>query len=156
MYKVSKTVFITPTTLTTHTQERQSMTHLERGWKKIIQFLQFQRKTISDKVARGIDTNRLIITIIIIITIMITMITRIIMESYAVPKLSKYMTALGAYNVKSFTYEINQHTHTSTHTPHTRPHVRTLTHARTHKHVVRNLYWGKYVRETREEGWKLC
>ena len=49
----------------------------------------------------------------------------IIMEIYAAPKLSKYMTALGAYNVKSFTYEINQHRHE---------------HARTHKHVVRNSY----------------
>ena len=75
----------------------------------------------------------------------------IIIEIYASPKLSKYMTALGTYNVKSFTYEINQHTHTRacarththtytharTHTPqHT--HTRALTHARTHKHVVRN------------------
>ena len=32
------------------------------------------------------------------------------------PKLSKYMTALGTYNVKSFTYEINQQMHTRTHT----------------------------------------
>ena len=32
------------------------------------------------------------------------------MEIYAAPKLSKYMTALGAYNVKSFTYEINKDT----------------------------------------------
>ena len=31
------------------------------------------------------------------------------------PKLSKYMTALGTYNVKSFTYEINQHTHKQAH-----------------------------------------
>ena len=29
------------------------------------------------------------------------------MEIYAAPKLSKYMTALSAYNVKLFTYEIN-------------------------------------------------
>ena len=28
------------------------------------------------------------------------------MEIYAVPKLSKYTTALGAYNIKPFTYEI--------------------------------------------------
>ena len=28
------------------------------------------------------------------------------MEIYAAPKLSKYMTALGAYNVKSFTYKL--------------------------------------------------
>ena len=83
------------------------------------------------------------------------------MEIYAAPKLSKYMTALGAYNVKSFTYEINQHmhvralacahartytrmhTHACTHThTHTHTHMLTsmLTHARTHKQVVRNLY----------------
>ena len=84
------------------------------------------------------------------------------MEIYAAPKLSQYMTALGAYNVKSFTYEINQHmhkhtstptdTHTHTHTAHTRARARALTHARTHKHVVRNSYLGKYVRETRVEG----
>ena len=39
----------------------------------------------------------------------------IIIEVYAAPKLSRYMTVLGAYNIKSFTYEINQHTHV--HTP---------------------------------------
>ena len=32
------------------------------------------------------------------------------MEIYAAPKLLKYMTALGAYNVKSLTHEIDQHT----------------------------------------------
>ena len=70
----------------------------------------------------------------------------IIMEIYAAPKLSKYMTALGAYNIKSFIYEINQHTHmcthTHTHTHHTTPHARAraLTHARTQKHVVRHFY----------------
>ena len=49
------------------------------------------------------------------------------------PKLSKYMTALGTYNVKSFTYEINQHTHshTHTHTTHTHAHVHSHTHAQT-------------------------
>ena len=52
-----------------------------------------------------------------------------IMEIYAMPKLSKYMTALGAYNVKSFTYEINQHMHEYTHT-----HTHTYTHERTHAH----------------------
>ena len=62
----------------------------------------------------------------------------------AAPKLSKYMTALGAYNVKSFTYEINQHTHehthihththTHTHTHHTTPHTHTHTH-HTHTHT---------------------
>ena len=46
----------------------------------------------------------------------------IITEIYAAPKLSKYMTALGAYNVKSFTYEINQHMHEHTHT-HTHTHI---------------------------------
>ena len=61
----------------------------------------------------------------------------IIMEIYAAPKLSKYMTALGAYNVKSFTYDkfsntcTSTHTHTHTHT-HTRTHTRTHTHARVH------------------------
>ena len=60
-----------------------------------------------------------------------------IMEIYVAPKLSKYMTALGAYNVKSFTYEMNQHmhehthTHAHTHTHHThaRAHARSPTHA---------------------------
>ena len=56
----------------------------------------------------------------------------IIMEIYAAPKLSKYMIALGAYNIKSFTYEINQHTHTHTHT-HT--HACTFTHAHIHTHT---------------------
>ena len=50
------------------------------------------------------------------------------MEIYAAPKLSKYMTALDAYNVKSLTYKLinpctsthtHPHTHTHTHTPHT-------------------------------------
>ena len=59
------------------------------------------------------------------------------MEMYAAPKLSKYMTALGAYNVKSFTYEINQDTHEHTHT---RARTRAVTHALTHEHVVRNSY----------------
>ena len=31
----------------------------------------------------------------------------VIMEIYVAPKLSRYMAALGAYNIKSFTYEIN-------------------------------------------------
>ena len=55
------------------------------------------------------------------------------MEIYAAPKLSKCMTALGAYNVKLFTYEINQHTHT--HTLHTRAH----TQARSKKFVLRKI-----------------
>ena len=56
----------------------------------------------------------------------------LIMEIYAAPKLSKYMTALGGYNVKSFTYEINQHMHKHTHTHHTHtPH----THAHSHTHA---------------------
>ena len=71
------------------------------------------------------------------------------MEIYAAPKLSKYMTALGAYNVKPFTFDINQHMHEYTHT---QVHTCVLRHARTHKHVVRNLYLGKYVRETKVEG----
>ena len=50
------------------------------------------------------------------------------MEIYAAPKLSKYMTALGAYNVKSFTYKLIN-TCTSTH-----PHTHTLTHTHTHTH----------------------
>ena len=82
------------------------------------------------------------------------------MEIYAAPKLSKYMTALGANNVKSFTYEINPHTHTHIHThkhTHTHtPHMCACTHTRMHKPVVRNSYWGKYIRETRMEGSKLC
>ena len=50
------------------------------------------------------------------------------------------MTALGAYNVKSFTYEINQHMHEYTHTLTYTPHAHVLTQAHTHKHVVRNSY----------------
>ena len=53
----------------------------------------------------------------------------IVMEIYAAPKLPKYMTALGACNVKFFTYEINQHMHEHTH-KHVR--ARTCTHTRTH------------------------
>ena len=64
------------------------------------------------------------------------------MEIYTVPKLSKYMTALGAYNIKSFIYEINQHTHmcthTHTHTHHT-THTRAHTQARSKKFVVRKI-----------------
>ena len=47
----------------------------------------------------------------------------IIMEIYAAPKLSKYTTALGAYNINTFTHEINQHMHT-----HTRARARAHTH----------------------------
>ena len=56
----------------------------------------------------------------------------VIMEIYAAPKLSKYTTALGAYNIKSFTHEINQHMHEYTHTPthkHTH-HIHEHAHAR--------------------------
>ena len=62
------------------------------------------------------------------------------MEIYAAPKLSKYMTALGAYNVKSFTYEINQHMHeyTNTHTR-ARAHTRTHTQALGKKFVLRKI-----------------
>ena len=52
----------------------------------------------------------------------------IIMEIYAAPKLSKYMTALGTYNVKSFTNKLIN-TCTSTHT---HPHTHTLTYTHTH------------------------
>ena len=66
------------------------------------------------------------------------------MEIYAAPKLSKYMTALGAYNVKSFTYEINQHMHeyTNTHThtrARTRAHTHTHTQARSKKFALRKI-----------------
>ena len=40
------------------------------------------------------------------------------MEIYAAPKLSKHMTALSAYNVKSVTFEINAEAHTHTHLGH--------------------------------------
>ena len=55
------------------------------------------------------------------------------MDIYAAPKLSKYMTALGTYNVKSFTYKlINTCTSTPTH-PHIRTHTYTPhTHERAH------------------------
>ena len=59
------------------------------------------------------------------------------------------MTALGAYNVKSFTYEINQHMHEHTHNndnnnnnnTHTRAraHTRTHTQARSKKFVLRKI-----------------
>ena len=64
----------------------------------------------------------------------------IIMEIDAAPTLSKYMTALGACNVKSFTYEINQHMREYTHTLTYTPHAHALTQAHTHKHIVRNSY----------------
>ena len=78
----------------------------------------------------------------------------ITMEIYAAPKLSKYMAALSAYNIKSLTYEINQHTHAHAHTHRHTPCtcVCALTDACTHKHLVRNSYRRKYVRETRVEG----
>ena len=53
------------------------------------------------------------------------------MEIYAAPKMSKYMTALGAYNIKSFTHDINQHMHEHTHI-HT--HTHTYTHTHHHHH----------------------
>ena len=40
------------------------------------------------------------------------------MEIYAAPKLPKYTTALGADNIKSFTYEINQRAHAWMETTH--------------------------------------
>ena len=60
------------------------------------------------------------------------------MEIYAAPKLSKYTTALGAYNIKSFTYEINQHTHSRART-HTRMHAHTHAHTHTEQVKSRNL-----------------
>ena len=56
------------------------------------------------------------------------------LEIYAAPKLLKYTTALGTYNIRSFTYEINQHTHTHTHIhTHTLHHTCTTpTHIHTH------------------------
>ena len=52
----------------------------------------------------------------------------IIMEIYDVPKLSRYMTALGTYNSKSFTYKVNPHTHARTHAcTHTHTHTHTQT-----------------------------
>ena len=75
-------------------------------------------------------------------------IIRMIMEIYAAPELSNYTTALGAYNVTSITYEINQHTHasehihthtytrtTQTHMPHTHTHSHKHTHTHTHTHI---------------------
>ena len=70
---------------------------------------------------------------------------------------SKYMAALGAYNVKSFTYKLintfmsththphththsHTHTHTHTHHTHTRACACAFRHACTHKHVERNSY----------------
>ena len=56
-------------------------------------------------------------------------------DCYSAPKLTKYTAALGAYNVKSFTCEINQHMHEHTHT-HTH-HTRTHTQAGSKKFVLR-------------------
>ena len=77
------------------------------------------------------------------------------MEIYAAPKLSKYKTALGAYNIKSFTYQRNQHTHACarasarTHThPHTHTHTHTHTthtHARTHARTHTRARYRKFV-----------
>ena len=65
----------------------------------------------------------------------------IMMEIYAALETGKVCDrTIGAYNIKSFTYQINEHTHAR------------ARHARTHKHTVRNSYRGKYVRETRVEG----
>ena len=70
------------------------------------------------------------------------------------------MTALGAYNVKSFPYEINQHMHEHTHNndnnnnnnTHTRAraHTRTHTQARSKKFVLRK------IRQRNTQGQKLC
>ena len=61
----------------------------------------------------------------------------------------KYTTALGAYNIKSFTCEIKQHVraraHTHTHThihsrARARAHTRTHTRARSKKFVLRKVH----------------
>ena len=63
----------------------------------------------------------------------------------------KYTTALGAYNIKSFTWEIKHHvrararTHTHTHThihirARARAHTRTHTRARSKKFVLRKIH----------------
>ena len=57
------------------------------------------------------------------------------MEIYAAPKLSKYMTSIGAYNVKSFTYEINQHMHARAHTHTHTTHTHACIHMRAHTHT---------------------
>ena len=72
------------------------------------------------------------------------------MEIYAAPKLSKYMTALGAFNVKSFTYEINQHTHEHTHT-HTHIHTHTCACMRADKHMHTQACSKKFVLRTKEK-----
>ena len=64
------------------------------------------------------------------------------MEIDAAPKLSKYMTALGGNNVKSFTYEINQHMHVHAQT---HPHTYTLTHTHTH-HTHTHTHTSAHVR----------
>ena len=57
----------------------------------------------------------MIVVIVMILTIM---------EIFDAPKLSRYTTALSAYNSKSFIFEINQSTHTHTHI-HTHTHTHT-------------------------------
>ena len=56
------------------------------------------------------------------------------MEIYAAPKLSRYTTALGVYNIKSFTYEINQHMHIYICT-----HIHAQTHARVHTYTQKHM-----------------
>ena len=57
------------------------------------------------------------------------------MEIYDAPKLSTYTTAIGAYNSKSFTYGINQQTHTRARAR-ARVRAHTHTYARTNTHTV--------------------
>ena len=57
------------------------------------------------------------------------------MEIYAAPKLSKYMAALSAYNIKSLTYEINQHTHAHAHTHTDTHHAHVCARSQTHAHT---------------------
>ena len=77
------------------------------------------------------------------------------MEVYDAPKLSRYTTAMGAYNCKSSIYGIKQHTHTRARAharTHVLTHARTHTHAHTLEHVVRHSHRVKYVRERKVDG----
>ena len=58
------------------------------------------------------------------------------MEIYVAPNLSKYTTALGAYNIKSFTYELKQHTHAHIHA---RANARTHTQTRSRKFAPKKI-----------------
>ena len=76
----------------------------------------------------------------------------IIMESYAAPKLSKYTTPQGTYDIKSFTYEINQHMHTDRQTDtHTHTHMRACAHTCTHTQSCINKYTHTHTHTHREK-----